>query len=193
MQERARLEELLSKSGHRLLRYIKSLINNNLRNQVSAEDILNEVVRYALERPEHWRKRSNEDLFIFFLWKSKLLVIDKARHLKVAAKANAGHGISTIEKGGVSGRIVEPSPTFLIHRRAKRSAMESYLERLPNGDHREALRLVRIEGLSLSQAARVMGRSAEAIRKLVKRGLLNLARTARAAGAAKFETSGETT
>lgn len=187
-----RIESLLLDERSKCLNSINSLLGNHLRNIMEAEEVLDEALVYALQRTELWQSRSRKELMGFLLWKSKCIIIDKARAMKVEAKAIAEKESALAEnERGKNG--TEFSPTFVLHRQAKRTAMERYINMLRNEDQKSALRMVRIEGRSLADAARVMGKSPGAVEKLVERGFESLMRTIRGAGGWKFNTTGETT
>ena len=67
----------------------------------------------------------------------------------------------------------QDSPSRAMRREERFDHLQSALESL-SGDHREVVRLTRIEGLSLKEAGERMGRSPDATRKLFWRALQQL-------------------
>jgi RNA polymerase sigma-70 factor (subfamily 1) len=67
------------------------------------------------------------------------------------------------------------SPSEKIHHRERAVILSQALAELP-ADYREALILNRLEGLTMAQTARRMGRSPDSVQKLLGRGLLELRR-----------------
>lgn len=192
METKNRLQELLSAKQKNILKYINSIIGSNLRKELAAEEVLAETVRYVLEHPEQLKGRSLNDLFLFFLWKAKMVVIDKARNLKSSSMIlpDDEHSLSEMM---AQNRNVAPSPSLLLHREEKKLSLRRCLDLLSNVDQKTAIRLVRIEGQSVEEAGKTMKRSPDAVRKLVERGFVNLVWKIRSSGAMRFATTGETT
>lgn len=188
MQVKSRLEKLLSEKESNILRYLNSLIRNNLRNRVSAQEVLDDAVCYLMEHPEQTECRSDKDLFLFLLWKSKKLVIDRARQIKTQDDSCFSIARTLDEQ-----RWIAPSPSLVLHRLAKQISLRDCLNSLPSEEQKTALRLMRIEGLTSQQAAKRMGKTPEAVRKLVERGFASLVERIKGSGAKKFATTGETT
>ena len=75
-------------------------------------------------------------------------------------------GVASLADSGVS-------PTAAARRREQECELSAALERL-SPDHREVIRLVKLRELSLADVAGVMGRSENAVKKLLARALLEL-------------------
>jgi RNA polymerase sigma-70 factor (ECF subfamily) len=65
------------------------------------------------------------------------------------------------------------TPSAIAMREEGIAAAEAAFDRLPD-EHREAILLCRVAGLTQAEAAEQMGRTEEAVRKLVSRGLAKL-------------------
>lgn len=186
----SQVEQFLELKSQEILKYINSLIGNDLRGLIFPEEILSEVVFYFLKNP-HNLDRSERDLFLAFLWKSKMTVMARAKQSRKQQK-----NLSPKTKEEVGNRFhernVAPSPTLVIHRADKQSSIQKYIELLPRSEQKKALQLVRIEGHSYRKASEIMGKNIDAVEKLVNRALLNLYRIVRKRGGSKFATTGLT-
>lgn len=191
MKQRDSISQLVHSRESDFLKFINSRISKNLKTQITAEEILSETVRYALEHPDMIENREEEDLFLFLLWKAKLLVCDKVRRLEAVGESKQPARIEfSLQEAE---RSTMPSPTLQLHREDKKTALLRYLDMLPNVDQRTVLRLVRLDGHSIEDVSKMMGRSPDAIKKLMRRAFENLVWKARSSGARKFATTGETT
>lgn len=183
-----RISKLVSEREDDFRNFINSRIAKPLRAKILAEEILSETVRYALEHPALVKDRSDEKLFFFLLWKAKLLVCDRVRNIKAASNLEQTVSLKVAEKT----KDDFQSPTMRLHREDKRVALENYIALLPNRDQRTVLQLMRVDNFNLDQVSETMGRSPEAVKKLVRRAMENLISAARRAGSDKFLTTGET-
>lgn len=190
MDTKSQIESLLIAKNDEILKYINSIIGDKLRTQVNAEEILAETVRYAMENPGCLENRTQEKAMYFFLWKAKKLVLNQARSFKTRTTHQQAKSEENQNEVALD---VEPSPTFLLHRADKRLALRECLNLLSNEAQRNALKLVKIDGLSAEDAAKAMGKTPEAVRNLVKRGFASLVQKVYAAGGRKYATTGETT
>lgn len=189
MQTKTRLEEFLGRKGEDLLRFINSKIDNNLRKTATAQDVFNDLIRYAMEHPAEVEKRSDQDLFICFLWKAKLLVYDKVKEMKKHDPENVAQRLKISPKAEKLG----PSPTYVLHRQDKQQALRYYLSMITSPEQKRAMELVRLEGLTLAEAGARMGKTVTAVEKLLERGFANLVNKVRRSGGWKYATTGETT
>lgn len=69
----------------------------------------------------------------------------------------------------------DPSPSEKSVKRERAVILSQAIAQLP-ADYREALILHRLEGLTMAEAAKRMGRSVGSVQKLLARGLLELRR-----------------
>lgn len=186
-----RIEDVLRQKEKSLYKFINSKINKDLRQLILAEEVLSECIEYALNNQELLEKRTEDDVFVFLLWKAKCIVCDKVRRLQTARK-NEQALVSRAIASEITDRAVAPSPTLLIHRETKRAALHRCLSMISSEDQRTALELVQFKGHTVREAANIMGKSVDSVKKLLRRGFLNLAVEARRLGARQFATTGVT-
>lgn len=191
MKETSLIGDVLASKEKQILSYIRCVMGRRLRKHLAPEEVLGDAVRYLLERPQWIQERSAEQLFVFLLWKCKMIVIDRARRLK-GFQEYWLEELRPLSELVHEGGSVEKSPSLILHRQQKRDDFRNLLNLIKSQNQRMALELVRMEGLSLAQAGAVMGKHPEAVRDLVRSAVTNLVRHLRASGGFKYATTGET-
>lgn len=174
----------------RLLRmygeYLKLLarvqIGRRLQGKVDASDLVQETFLDAHRQMPNFKGGTEAELLA---WLRRIMAGQVAMTVRryVGAKGrdvNLERGIAQdIEQSSVAldGGLVgsETSPSQHASRREQAVILADALSRLAD-DHREAIVLRHLEGLSLAEAAQRMGRSADSVQKLYVRGLMNLRR-----------------
>ena len=158
---------------------------------LTAEDVVAEAIRYAREHPGQWREIPDERLPYYLRTIARYVILYRARKARVRREVPFERPSEVASHAEGEGKEL-PSPTFLLHKGDKVRALGRLLGRLRNESHREVLRLVWIEGLRVSEAARRLGRTTKATQKLLERAM----QAARSVGQAEafrgFRVSGET-
>lgn len=191
MGQKDELSALLLERKSSLMRYINSLIGNILRRSLDAEEVLSEALRYLLEHPEHLENRNARELYLFLLWKSKMIVRDRAKQLR-RSNQRTEKLVNTIDLCGEGGSQTVPSPTLQIHREDKRVSLKRCIDMIPSADQRKALSLVRLQGYSFIEVGLLMNKTPDAVKQLVRRGFESLVQILRRHGGWKYETTGVT-
>jgi RNA polymerase sigma-70 factor (ECF subfamily) len=154
-------------SGHRSR--IEALLSSRLGSTAlaaSLEDILQETFLRAFVRLEEFRSVDEDS---FFRWLSGI-AINVARELAKREKRSPLIGLD------IDPPASDASPSRVARRRERSERLEEALRGLAP-DHREVIRLARLEGLALKAVAQRMGRSPAATRQLLWRALKELKKT----------------
>ena len=181
----------LWKQAAQLHKLTNRFIFKYLSRHVLVEDIVAETLRYASEHPEQWSHIPDDRLIFYLRRKARLLVIDQARKLHRHREVLADSPLQ-LSGAKTEERFELPSPSVLAHKGEKKKAARRILERLPNENHREILRLVWIEGLTVVKASERMRRSPEAGQMLLGRAFRACRALARRDSFRGFRVSGET-
>ena len=167
--DRAAFEALAEHCRARLARVVERRLGPAVRGQWSTEDVVQETLLRAfrsLDRFE-WRDDADRLTSSFFRWLSGIanrVVLEAAARQKREAPIELDFDLWSPD-------AVSPSRTLI---RAERlAALERALDAL-SPDQRQAIRLVRIEGLSVNAVAERMGRQPNAVSQLILRGLRRL-------------------
>ena len=165
---------LLERHGKVLTARIRRNLPARVARRVAVSDVLQESCAVAFLRREHLEVRG-ADAFRNWL----LGIVDNKvreavrRHAHVAARSShrevSRH--ERVETGLFVGRTPSPS-VGAAHREEAELAREA-LTRLPE-HYRQVLRLTRMQGMTLREAAQAMGRTREATKKLYGRAVLRL-------------------
>ncbi len=158
---------------------IRRLIPARLRRKVSVADVLQETRIVAFARSAEFEGSGDGALRAWLL----AIATNKAREARrrhLAARRNAAREVSQ-EGSRPPESPVSPGRSPSEDASAAESAeiVRRALARLPP-DYAEVLRLTRLEGLTLAEAAVRMGRSREAVKKLAGRALARFALAAAA-------------
>jgi RNA polymerase sigma-70 factor (ECF subfamily) len=134
-----------------------------LKRHIDVGDLVQETMLRAFGALERYR-HDGEESFARWLRGIGLKVLleairQKGRHRHIALDFEVSSG--------------EPSPSRRAQRQERRERFEKAIASL-SPEHRTALRLVRLEGLSVTEAARRMDRSPNAVSHLLIRGLEKL-------------------
>jgi RNA polymerase sigma factor (sigma-70 family) len=156
-------EKLVRECRPELEKYIQARIGDHLRSRVEPEDVLQETCTCAWESIGRiqW---TGKDTFV--RWMKGI-----ARHviLQHVERRQQSELIYLNEER----RTEEPSPSHALRREERFDRLQDAVNRLPP-DYREAVLLVRIEGLQIKEAAERMKRTPKAVLHLLSRGLKKL-------------------
>lgn len=168
-------EDLLLEELPALRAFVRLRFGNRLREIESSSDVIQSVCRelWRDRREFEFRGRDAFRRWLFLAAARKLA--DRGR--RALREPRAGGSVEPRDASGDPALLdccrTILSPSAIASRDEEAIRAEAAFERLPD-DHREAILLCRVLGLSQAEAAEQMGRTEEAVRKLVSRGLAKL-------------------
>jgi RNA polymerase sigma-70 factor, ECF subfamily len=151
--------------------------NGNGPQLVDASDVVQDVALYLVQRLESFRGSTEAE---FRGWVRQMLrhaCVDRARkegrqaHGVAPAQAEGSQGPGPEPLNGLPGG--QPTPSQVLVRQEERAALEKALDKLPDAQ-RTAVRLKHLEGWSLEDIARHLGRTPAAVGQLIYRGMRSL-------------------
>ena len=155
--------ELSGKYRDRLGSFIRKQTGARLRHRLEVEDVLQETFTRAFQALERFQWQEGDS---FFRWLSRIaerVILEGAR------------GQERDPQLGLTSEIrrSEASPSRLLRRDERFDRFQKAIECL-SPEHREVILLARIDGLKVKEIAERMGRSPDAIKQLLSRGLKKL-------------------
>ena len=171
------LVELVDRHHAWLERWIAPKIPAVLRRRVSSEDLTQEVWIVVARRLREFTPRGEGDgaLRGWLVRIAELRLKEALRRDLVAERRTVAREVSRPDRpetARLPGAEATPSAHAVAHETER--AVRRAFDRL-SPDSQRVLRLVRVRGSTLAQAAGEMGRSREATRKLFERALARLA------------------
>jgi len=174
------LNELYARYGDRLLAVVRLRLGRHLRSKLESCDILQDAMLASLRHIHDAQFSSNG---AFFHWLSKLIenrIRDQADYFS-AKRRDAARENSLQAAGPTTGSVFGPiaelgtsdTPSQSVVRREDLERLEAVIDTLAH-DQKEALLLVRYEGMKHAEAGEAMKRSPDAVRMLVARALVQL-------------------
>lgn len=164
---------------------LREVLPAGLRRKVSASDLLQETRIVALRRCIEFHTQPDGT---FRGWLLKILnhkVRDAIRNYKHTAKRGAVAELERGDRPDTSYFVADqPSPSEFAMAKELRNKIQQAINALPE-DYQEVLRLTRLEGLTLREAADRMGRTREATKKLYGRALTKFGEVYGALGGGK--------
>ncbi len=164
--DRTAFDELFMAFEDRVRAFIRSRIRPGYREQLDAEEILQDTFVRAFQSIGSFR---GEDTQQFRRWLSGVARKTVLRAEEAARKRGPLEIRENLES--IASDVV--SPGHAMRREERFDRLQAAIDSL-SGDHREVILLTRIQGMSLKRAAEKMGRSPEAVRKLFWRALKQL-------------------
>lgn len=161
--DRAAFDQLVGRDSARLLR----LLVRVTRNPQAAEDALQEALLRAWRSLPRFNGRSS-----FFTWLTRIAINEAHR---VTGRARAGATLPLDDAVGERIPNWGRRPEEIFESRAFLSAIDQALGRLPL-DHRQAVVLRDVEGLSTREAAEALGIEERALKSRLHRGRMALRR-----------------
>ncbi len=155
-------ERLVERYRERLLHQIEARMGRELRSRMEPEDVLQETLLRAFKVIEKFRWQGDES---FYRWLGTIAehIIRKAANRKTLGYLQIDDDVAD---GGAS-------PATEHRRQERYERLEEALRSL-SPEHREVIRLARLEGLKSKDIAVRMQRSEDAVHKLLARALLKL-------------------
>lgn len=145
-----------------LLDRIRARTGKKLKPGLDPEDVLQETFLRAFETIVHFTPRGPDS---FFHWVASI-----AEHLILNASQKRRPEALELKR---EPQASTGSPGKGLRRKERLGRLEAALSTL-TPDQKEAVLLARLEGLSTAEIARRQGRSEEAVRQLISRGLKRL-------------------
>ncbi len=125
--------------------------------------LVNDTFARAFESLERFAGPDEDSWFGWLAGIAKKVVLKEIERLKRNRALEIDRDIA----------IDQPSPSRALRREERLDRLEKALDGLSH-DHREVIRLCRIEGLPLQEVARRMNRSADAVKMLLSRAMQEL-------------------
>ncbi len=181
--ERAALNELYERYYDRILAVVRLRLGPKLRAKVEAQDVVQDVFMTGLQGLGNFVYRDEGD---FFHWLCTLVenrIRDQADYFS-AQKRNMDREVPLAPPrpsfeslyGPLREIVTTTSPATRAARAESTQRLEAAIDALP-ALQREALIMVRYEGLTLAKAGTHLDRSADAVRMLVARAIVALGKT----------------
>ncbi len=160
--DRASFDALIGRLDRRVRAFVRARIRPDSRSRLDLDEIVQDTFVRAFMSLSCFR---GDDVASFARW---LLGIARIALIKAASPPGGKELVieTDVAKSGVS-------PSGALRREERFDRLEAAMGSL-SADHREILFLVRMEGLSMKDAAERMGRSPAAARKLFGRALQKL-------------------
>ncbi len=160
--DRDAFQELVGQFSQRLQNQIRVRMGPRVRGRLEVDDLHQETLLRAFESIGKVKWDGEER---FYRWMSSI-----AEHLILNATQKRSFAELKLDDREVAS---DSSPSKPPRRFERFERLEQAFQHL-SPDQRKALALSRLEGLKLKEVAKAMGRSPEAVRKLIARALLQL-------------------
>jgi RNA polymerase sigma-70 factor (ECF subfamily) len=169
---RATLGERILASLPGLTRFVRRRMGPELASRESASDIVQSTCRELLRGASGYEDRGEASFQSWIRSAAEHKLANRARHWHAARRAG---GESALESAGaaepVSPASRGPSQDAVLREEVER--LQRAFESLPE-EYRRVLVRFQIEGASQAEIGRELGRSSEAVRKLVARAMARL-------------------
>ena len=161
--DRAAFDRLMAHLQPRLKGLIEARLGDRLQGHVEADDLVQEVTLKALQSIKRFQDQGEGSFLRWLGGIAEHLILDLAdpRRRRPQVGIQGDHRASGL------------SPSRVMRREERFDRLQEALERL-SPEHREVIRLVRIEGFSREEVARRMHRSPGAVAQLLWRALKSL-------------------
>ena len=163
--DRPALDAAVATCRDQLESFVRSRVGGHLRQEVEVEDVLQETYVQALTSISRFHWTGSESLLRWLNGIAQHVILSSAR-----------------EQRKQKGRVLyveqelpnnDPTPSGAMRREERSDRLRDALNGL-KPDHREAICLVRLEGLRVKEAAQRMNRTPKAVMHLLARGLKEL-------------------
>ena len=160
--DRKAFGDLVRLHEQRLQALVASRLSGHLRCRLTAEDMVQETLLKALQALGSFQWQGEDSFFRWLSTVAENVILHHARRDALRQTISLPPRAAAAE-----------SPSKGLARAERFDRLEEALQSLPE-DHRRVILLVRIEGLSIKEAARLMARSPEATSQLLWRALKKL-------------------
>ncbi len=160
--DRAACDDLIGRLQARVAAFVHSRLHANLGERLNVDEIVQDTFVRAYESIGGFR---GGDLESFARW-----LMGVARIAVIKAAGQVGRAELELVDDRVDSEV---SPSRMLRREDRFNRLQDSLTSLSD-DYREVVYLARIEGLSMKEVAKRMGRSPEAVQKLFGRALRKL-------------------
>ena len=174
------LNQLCKVYGPRVRWMIRLRMGKELRLKLESMDLVQDTLINALSGLEDFTYKSEGD---FVRWLSKISENELRRNLKrlradkrdIRKEVRLDNNDPTTESAFVRthGPIDAATPSVIMSRKEDLDKLERAMDEL-KPEYREAIILTKIEGLSYKEISKRLGKSNDAVRKLVSRAIIAL-------------------
>ena len=160
--DREAFEKLACDHRGRLRHQVLARMGRRARSRMEADDVVQETLASALQSIDRFAWQGEGS---FYLWLAGI-----AEHIILNAVRKKGWSPIRLDRAPPGSTT---TPSKVVRREERFDRLQAALRRL-TADQREALRLSREEGLKVDEIAARMGRSTNAVYKLLARALVEL-------------------
>lgn len=161
--DRAAFDKLVSRHRFRLEAMIRTRLGQGIQNRVGVEDVFQETILRAFRAIDRFEF---QDKGCFLRWLSGIAV-------KVILEEAHNQRQQSFLELSLKAPTSETTPSRALERDERFDRFEKAIQSLPP-DYRKVLQWVRLEGFSVTEAARRMNRSPNAVSHLLLRALRKL-------------------
>jgi len=163
--DREAFGSLVARYDERLRSSVQSWVRFRLGPALDSQEILQETFAAALEALPRFAWQGEDSFFLWLCGIAKRVVLSRARQVRRTGQLV---GEDLIPGSGTS-------PSKALRREERFDRLQASVDAL-KPEYREVIRLARIEGLKVKQIAERMGKSPDAVKHLLARGLDELKR-----------------
>ncbi len=178
--DKSALNRLYTVYAERVRWMVRFRMSKELRSKLESMDLVQETLIHALSGLDDFTYKNEGD---FVRWLSKIAENELRASLKKlhAGKRDirkevrlANHGPTTAGGFiGTGGPIQATTPSVIMSKKEELDKLERAMDAL-KPEYREAILLTKIEGLPYKEIATRLGKSSDAVRKLVSRAMAEL-------------------
>jgi RNA polymerase sigma-70 factor (ECF subfamily) len=178
--DRAALEQLCQVYGERLHWIVRFRMGGEIRSKLDSMDVVQDAFVLALQDLDDFTYRDEGD---FLRWMSRIVenrIRDNMKSLHadkrdIHKEVPLRNGLPTTKRSfaGAVGLIATTTPSAIMSQREDLDKLEKAINKLRT-EHREAIILRKIEGLSYKEIADRLGKSTDAVGMLVSRAMIAL-------------------
>ena len=167
--DRPAFDRLVEKNRDRLRSRVESWAQFQLGPRLDVDEVLQETFIRAFAAIDRFEWRDEDAFFRWLCGVAKKGLADVAR----SARRDSIKRGANVSVGDVP--VADPTPSKVLQRGERFDRLEVALRKL-SPDYRDALLLSRVEGLTVKEIGKRMGRSSDAVKHLIARGLRELKR-----------------
>lgn len=168
---RASLDALYARHRARLHAFVRARMTPGLLGTVAPEDILQETLLESARKLDGFEDRGPSSFYRWLVEIARFKVMEADRSRRARKRAIQ-------EPLAAEPPAADTSPSGRAAKRERADLLREALAALP-GEQGEAVRLRYLEGLTVAETGERLGKSADAVKALVSRGLAALEESAR--------------